>query len=140
MSIFGTTISIRLDFMNDSSSNNFPLLSTQPQNEEGLVFKEPWEAQAFSMTIKLFEQGLFTWKEWAEYLSAEITIAQERGDPDLGDTYYHHWLAALEKIVAAKGVLTPDELINRKNEWEQVVQHTEHGKPIQLKSGENNES
>jgi Nitrile hydratase beta subunit len=35
-------------------------------------------------------------------ISAEIQQAQAGGDPDLGDTYYRHWLAALEKIVLAK--------------------------------------
>ena len=70
-----------------------------PRDEEGPVFREPWEAQAFSMTLMLFNQGHFTWKEWAECLGAEIAAAKEGGDPDLGDTYYLHWLSALDDVV-----------------------------------------
>lgn len=73
-------------------------------------FREPWEAQAFAMTVKLHEAGHFTWPEWAAVLSEEIAKAQERGDPDLGTTYYDHWLRALERIVVAKGIVRPDEL------------------------------
>jgi nitrile hydratase accessory protein len=73
-------------------------------------FREPWEAQAFAMTVKLHEAGHFTWPEWAAVLSEEIAEAQKRGDPDLGTTYYHHWLGALERMVVAKGIVRPDEL------------------------------
>ncbi len=116
------------------SSHQFPILASQPQDDEGPIFNEPWQAQAFAMTLKLFEQGLFSWKEWAEQLHIEIAEAQKRGEPDLGDTYYHHWLAALEKIVAKKGALTQAELTQRKKAWEDAIQQTEHGQPIQLKS------
>ena len=96
------------------------------------MFREPWEAQAFAMAVKLHEAGHFTWHEWAERLAAEIKRAQERGDPDLGTTYYQHWLAALERIVAEKGLLSTAELIHRKAEWEAAADATPHGKPIEL--------
>ena len=35
---------------------------------------------------------------------AEIKRAQAAGDPDTGETYYRHWLNALERLVAEKGV------------------------------------
>ena len=82
----------------------------EPRDESGPVFREPWEAQAFAMTLALYERGLFTWPEWAEALAVEISAAQTSGDPDLGDTYYRHWLAALEKLVAEKGASSPEEL------------------------------
>ena len=75
-----------------------------PRDAEGPVFREPWEAQAFAMTLALHSRGLFTWPEWAATLAAEIKRAQAAGDPDTGETYYRHWLAALERIVAEKGV------------------------------------
>ena len=77
-----------------------------PRDEDGPVFREPWEAQAFAMALSLHERGLFTWSEWAAALADEIKIAQAGGDPDTGTTYYRHWLATLEKLVAAKGVAT----------------------------------
>jgi nitrile hydratase accessory protein len=73
-------------------------------------FREPCEAQAFAMTVKLHEAGHFTWPEWAAVLSEEIADAQKRGDPDLGTTYYHHWLRALERVVVEKGLVLPEEL------------------------------
>lgn len=81
-----------------------------PRDADGPVFREPWEAQAFALTLRLFEAGHFTWTEWAEALAAEIAAAQAAGDPDLGDTYYRHWLRALERLLAGKGILAPDAL------------------------------
>ena len=77
-----------------------------PRDEDGPVFREPWEARAFAMALALHEAGVFTWKEWAATLGDEIKRAQAEGDPDTGETYYRHWLATLEKLVAAKGVAT----------------------------------
>ena len=74
------------------------------------MFREPWEAQAFAMTLALHERGLFTWPEWAATLGDEIKRAQAAGDPDTGETYYRHWLNALERIVAEKGVTDAETL------------------------------
>ncbi len=108
-------------------------LPSLPRDEEGPVFREPWEAQAFSMTVMLHQQGHFTWKEWTECLGAEIAGAKERGDPDLGDTYYLHWLAAIEKMVAEKGLVGADSLGLRKKEWDAAARATPHGQPILLR-------
>lgn len=88
-----------------------------PHDEEGPVFAEPWQAKAFAMTLSLHQAGLFTWSEWCEALSDEIRVAQARGDPDLGDTYYHHWLAALEELVAAKRAAEPGALRAALEDW-----------------------
>jgi nitrile hydratase accessory protein len=108
------------------------LLPSLPRDEEGPVFAEPWQAQAFAMTLELHQAGRFTWPEWAEYLAGEIAAAGSRGDPDLGDTYYHHWLAALEKIVADKGLASAGELSARKHAWDEAARATPHGQPIVL--------
>src|ERR1044072_9629550 len=81
-----------------------------PQDSDGPVFREPWEAQAFAMTLALHERGVFTWPEWAAALAAEIKRAQAAGDPDTGETYYSHWLNTLEKLVAAKRVTNAETL------------------------------
>ena len=117
--------------MNDPK--DFDALPSLPRDEEGPVFREPWEAQAFSMTLMLHRQGHFTWKEWTECLGAEIAGARKRGDPDLGDTYYLHWLAAIEKMVAEKGLVGADSLGLRKKEWDAAARATPHGQPILLK-------
>ena len=103
-----------------------------PCDAEGPVFREPWEAQAFAMTLTLHERGLFTWPEWAATLGAEIKRAQAAGDPDTGETYYQHWLATLERLVAAKGVATAELLHRYRDAWDHASDRTPHGKPIEL--------
>jgi len=98
------------------------------------VFREPWEAQAFAMALALNERGLFTWREWAERLGAEIKRAQAAGDPDLGDTYYHHWLATLEGLLAEKGVAGTDSVGRYARAWQHAAARTPHGAPITLTS------
>ena len=104
-----------------------------PRDADGPVFREPWEAQAFALTLALHQRGLFTWKEWADTLAQEISQAQAAGDPDTGETYYRHWLAALEKLVAAKGVATEDTLHRYRDAWDRACDRTPHGQPIELK-------
>ena len=104
-----------------------------PRDNDGPVFREPWEAQAFAMTLALHERGLFTWGEWAGALAAQIKRAQSAGDPDTGETYYLHWLAALEKLVAEKGVTTVEALHRTRDAWDHACDRTPHGQPIKLK-------
>jgi nitrile hydratase accessory protein len=103
-----------------------------PRDAEGPVFREPWEAQAFAMTLALHQRGLFTWGEWAACLAQEIKRAQQAGDPDTGETYYHHWLAALERLVAEKGVSDPATLSRYREAWDHAADRTPHGQPIEL--------
>ncbi len=110
-----------------------PDLPRLPRNDQGSpVFREPWEAQAFAMAVQLHRAGHFTWSEWAAALAEQIQQAQAAGDPDLGDTYYRHWLAALERLVAAKGLVSAEELARRKAEWDAAARATPHGQPIEL--------
>jgi nitrile hydratase accessory protein len=105
-----------------------------PRDAEGPVFREPWEAQAFAMALALHERGLFTWQEWAATLSEEIKRAQALGDPDTGETYYRHWLNALERLVAAKGVTDSATLARYREAWDHAAERTPHGTPIELKA------
>ena len=109
------------------------VLPGQPRDESGPVFREPWEAQAFAMTLALHERGLFSWSEWARALAEEIAAAQAAGDADLGDTYYRHWLAALERLIAAKGVSSVAELTRYHRGWLRAAERTPHGVPIELR-------
>ncbi|HEX3862156.1 MAG TPA: nitrile hydratase accessory protein [Stellaceae bacterium] len=103
-----------------------------PCDAEGPVFREPWEAQAFAMALALHERGLFSWTEWAATLSDEIKRAQAAGDPDTGETYYRHWLAALERLIAVKGVTTSETLHRYRDAWDHAADRTPHGLPIEL--------
>ena len=109
------------------------VLPSLPRDADGPVFHEPWEAQAFAMTLQLYQRGLFSWPEWAATLAAEIKRAQSAGDPDRGDTYYHHWLAALERLVAEKGIADPASLARYRDAWDHAADRTPHGMPIELR-------
>jgi nitrile hydratase accessory protein len=103
-----------------------------PCDAEGPVFREPWEAQAFAMVVALHERGLFGWDEWAAMLGEEIKAAQRGGDPDTGETYYRHWLAALERMVAHKGIADRATLTRYHDAWDRAADRTPHGAAIEL--------
>jgi len=100
---------------------------------DGPVFREPWQAQAFALARSLHEAGVYSSKEWADTLGEEIKRAQAAGDPDTGATYYHHWLAALERIVAAKGLADAATLARTREAWRRASARTPHGTPIELR-------
>jgi nitrile hydratase accessory protein len=101
--------------------------------DAGPVFREPWEAQAFALAVSLRERGVFSAAEWADALGKEIKRAQAAGDPDTGETYYHHWLAALERLVAAKGLADTRTLARTRDAWKRAGERTPHGTPIELR-------
>ena len=105
-----------------------------PRDAEGPVFREPWEAQAFALAVSLQERGVISRGEWSAALGEAIKKAQAGGDPDTGETYYQHWLAALENIVAAKGLADPQVLTRTRDAWAHACARTPHGTPIELRA------
>jgi nitrile hydratase accessory protein len=103
-----------------------------PCGAEGPVFAEPWQAQAFALTLRLHERGVFDWDEWARYLSQAIRDARAAGDPDLGDTYYRHWVAALERLLVDRGIAPPLALASLRQLWRAAAETTPHGEPVRL--------
>jgi nitrile hydratase accessory protein len=95
-------------------------------------FAAPWQAHAFALTLALHERGLFTWPQWTAALSAAIARAQERGEPDDGQTYYHHWLDALETLLVGLGLADSDTLHALEHAWEDAAERTPHGQPVVL--------
>jgi len=108
-------------------------LNAIPAAERAPTFNEPWEAQAFALTLALHRRGVFTWDEWAATLGREIRAAQARGDPDTGSTYYHHWLAAIERVVREKGITDERTLARYREAWDKAADRTPHGQPIELR-------
>ena len=109
-----------------------PSLLGVSQAEEP-AFTAPWQAQAFGLVLTLHKKGLFTWSEWTAALSREIKKAQGAGNPDIGETYYLHWLAALEAIVAEKGIAPAESLAKYCCAWRAAADRTPHGSPIELR-------
>ncbi|TPI10066.1 nitrile hydratase accessory protein [Mesorhizobium sp. B4-1-3] len=95
------------------------------------VFAEPWQAEAFALTVALHGKGLFSWSEWAEALSAEV---KQPGAASDGHDYYEHWLAALEKLLSRKGIAPKREIDELAAAWERAAHATPHGKPILLEN------
>jgi nitrile hydratase accessory protein len=115
-----------------ASAEQLSDLPRLPRDEGGPVFAEPWQAQAFALAVKLSEQGHFTWKEWAAGLAEELQAAAKRGEPDDGSRYYEHWVAALERLVTAKGLTDQNALLTRREAWAEAYRATPHGTPVEL--------
>ena len=104
------------------------------RDKEEPIFNEAWEAQAFAIVVALHEAKLFRWSEWTAALSREIAAASGSSGRDADDSYYLHWLAALEALVVEKGAATRADLDARKAAWARAAAATPHGEPILLSS------
>ena len=104
------------------------------RDDDGPTFREPWEAQAFAITLALHERGLFSWSEWSRALAAQIAAAP--ADEQSADCYYRHWLTALEQLVTVRGASSSEELMRYRRAWEHAVERTPHGEPIDLEPGD----
>ena len=109
-----------------------PQLPHLPRDEDGPVFAQPWQAQAFALAVRLSAEGHFTWKEWAATLAEELKASAGRGEPDDGSRYYECWLTALERLVIAKQLSDPAALLARKEAWADAYRRTPHGEPVKL--------
>lgn len=116
-------------------AGGLPLPPSTAHDAHASPFAEPWQAQAFAMTVLLHQRGLFTWPEWAAALTARIRSAQTGGDADDGSTYYQHWVDALEQMVIERGLGTPEQIHALEHAWEDAAERTPHGQPIVLADG-----
>jgi nitrile hydratase accessory protein len=107
-----------------------------PVDQDGPVFREPWEARALAMAVALHEAGVFAWKDWAAALSEEIQKGQRAGDADTGEDYYRYWLAALEGMVSKKGLADSSVQALYRQAWDRAADRTPHGTPIELRQGD----
>ena len=87
-----------------------------PRRNGELLFQAPWESRVFGIAVALYQQGLFEWREFQQSVIAEIA-AWERQHPDgAGWQYYERWQAALENLLARKGLCDSRELRARADE------------------------
>jgi nitrile hydratase accessory protein len=106
-------------------------LAEPPPGVDAPVFAEPWQAEAFAMTVALHDKGLFSWSEWAQALSSEVKKPGAAAD---GHDYYEHWLAALEGLLVSKGLTAKSDVDATAEAWERAAHATPHGKPILLEN------
>jgi nitrile hydratase accessory protein len=101
-----------------------------PKSPEGdPVFAEPWNAQAFAMTVHLHQKGVFTWSEWAAALSGEV---HGDGRAEDGSDYFDCWVAALCGLLIEKGIADDETILGLQESWQRAAEATPHGKPIEL--------
>jgi nitrile hydratase accessory protein len=83
-----------------------------PRQNGELVFNAPWESRAFGMAVALYEQGRYQrWDEFRERLIAEIAAWERRHrEQEEPWNYYERWLAALERLLVEKGLLSQEEI------------------------------
>jgi nitrile hydratase accessory protein len=98
------------------------------------IFKDSWEAEAFAIGNILVKQGFLTCSQWVEIFSQEIKEAQAKGDPDRGDTYYQHWLNALERLCIERGLTDWESYQYELKLWHRAVKNTPHGVPLTLEN------
>jgi nitrile hydratase accessory protein len=82
-------------------------------------FREPWEAQAFALAVELGDKGLFEWREFSLALGAQIKAREER--------YYALWLAALETLLAGKGIVSTVVVDAREAAMKEASAANRHG-------------
>lgn len=87
-----------------------------PRRNGELVFEAPWESRTFGVTISLHRAGLFEWDEFRRLLIDEIEAWEKQGHAEEEWSYYERWQAALERLLAAKGVCAAAELARRVHE------------------------
>jgi nitrile hydratase accessory protein len=81
-----------------------------PRQNGEFVFEAPWEGRAFGIAVALSDRRVYDWDEFRSLLIDEIAAADASGDES---TYYERWLAALERLLVARGLVNASELDER---------------------------
>lgn len=72
-------------------------------------FDHEWQRRAFGLALALSEFGHYPWSEFQQSLIDAIGAWETTGGSDSDShadwQYYDHWVAALEKVVAQRGLL-----------------------------------
>lgn len=112
------------------STDNASIHPGLPIGQDGApVFAEPWQAEAFAMTVRLHEKGVFSWSEWAEVLSQELYRPGRSAD---ASDYYDCWVAALSRLLKELSIVSEDQLATLSASWQRAAEATPHGSPILL--------
>jgi len=113
-----------------------PAILGVPADQAGPVFREPWEARVFALAVALHEAGVFAWTDWAAALGEEIAKPEAAVDAGTADGYYLHWLVALEKMAAQKGLADSPLRALYREAWSRASRRTPHGSPIELRASD----
>lgn len=81
-----------------------------PRANGELLFEAPWEARAFGLAVALNEAGIYPWSDFSQGLARQIAHGESNSGGEHEGSYYEHWLATLEALVVANGLVTLDEI------------------------------
>jgi len=81
-----------------------------PRRNGEMVFEAPWESRLFGLTLALCPEGRLEGEEFRRALIAAITDWERGGHQPETWSYYRCWAAALERVLAGKGLCAPPEL------------------------------
>jgi nitrile hydratase accessory protein len=95
-------------------------------------FDQPWQAQAFALTVALADAGAISWPQWTQAMAAEISRREATGEVIDSLSYHEAWVAALDGLLAAGGALGAGQVAARIEAWREAYLHTPHGRPVEL--------
>lgn len=98
----------------DSSIADMEGPAALPRQNGELVFEAPWEGRAFGLAVVLNEAGRYPWPAFRDQLVAQIAGDEAKG---IESTYYERWLASLEELLVAQGLVDRGELEARAQEY-----------------------
>jgi nitrile hydratase accessory protein len=76
-------------------------------------FEHEWQRRAFGLALALSEFGHYPWSEFQHRLIDAIGEWENSLKDGRGDwQYYDHWVAALEKVIDDKRLLTEPPKLN----------------------------
>jgi nitrile hydratase accessory protein len=79
-----------------------------PRHNGSLAFASEWERRAFGLAVALSKDGYFEWEDFRQALIEEIHAWEaSHALDDASWQYYERWLAALERVLAASGLVAP---------------------------------
>jgi nitrile hydratase accessory protein len=101
------------------SERSIRTLAAETGLDPDRVFSAPWEARAFAIALAMSQSGLFSWDEFRANLIAQVgasdRVRERDGTADRGE-YYGHFLLALERTIAARGLVDAAEIARKLRE------------------------
>lgn len=78
-------------------------------------FEQPWEIRAFALAIAAHTAGELDWQVFQRALidSIDEWESTRSGASDDSWSYYHHWVSALEEVLATAGAIDHEALESR---------------------------
>lgn len=114
------------------------LVCGMPGDPSQVGFEHPWEIRAFAMAVTAHKELRFDWSEFQTALISSIQSweSDQSSSRDSSWSYYQHWVAALESVIARRGLLAETEL---ERETQDVLaqpanrnHHEAHTEPIAI--------